>query len=176
MLLAKEGKKRRGDDEAEGEAPPAPTPKHVRRLVEVRWRDVGRLEPILREDPVSRQSYTWRHAEVFGLDRDTIFLFLEGREDVLEEAVARVLKFARPAADPQELWRRLDAEGDDAAVSLGALAARADADAPPGPPLPEPRNEAERRLWEAESRYKALESRVTGFFWRLGMRMRRKRF
>lgn len=148
----------------------------IRRVIEVRWKDVDRLEAILREDAVSRQSFAWRRASHFGIDRDTAFIFLAGREDVLTEATAAILKFGRPAANDQELWRIHNEDEDHAAESVGALVAQAERDAPPPPPPPEPANEWQRRWWTLRNGVIDGMGRISGWFWRLGLRMRRKKY
>lgn len=92
------------------------------RVFEVRPKDKDKLDKVLEDDTVGRQSITTRNAKDFGYpDRDTLFVFLEGEEKAMLHAEALVLEFGRRAAAADELYQKLKAEEDEAASGLGFI-------------------------------------------------------
>lgn len=93
----------------------------VYRVFEVRREDADRLEAVLRRDDVSRQSAVVKEARALGLERDTLFLHLEGDEEVLEAAAEVLASFARETPLAEQVHRRLRWEEAAAARGLGSV-------------------------------------------------------
>lgn len=89
------------------------------RVLEVRRRDADRLADVLRRDDVSRQSITVKEARAMGLERDTLFVHLEGDEDVLDRAEAVILDFGRRTKLADAVHAGIKREEERAAGSLG---------------------------------------------------------
>lgn len=80
------------------------------------------VEALLDEDPLSRQSVTVKDSDSLGLDRDTVLVFLQGDEDVLEEAEAEFRELGgEEPAEAEELQEKLDEEEQAAAGGVGFI-------------------------------------------------------
>lgn len=115
------------------------------RVFEVRDKDRERLAADLAEDRISRLSLWVREARHFGLDRDTVFVVLDGYEGILDEAQNRILAYGRIPEEADRVLAWVRWEDDASALAVGTVMGPvADpAEAPPRPSAP-----VWKRFWE----------------------------
>ncbi|MHB8584318.1 MAG: hypothetical protein ACYDDF_00565 [Thermoplasmatota archaeon] len=92
------------------------------RVLEVPNAERAKLDAMLAEDPLSRQSITVKDAKGVGVNRASVMVILEGDERVLADAFAKAKTFG--AVEPAEAKHILavhQEESDAAASGMGAI-------------------------------------------------------
>lgn len=80
------------------------------------------LEDLTEEDPLSRQSIKIKDADALDLDREGVFVFVEGDDAILDEAAEdfKDIDGAVPT-DASDLWDQVDDEEAAAASGVGSI-------------------------------------------------------
>jgi len=94
----------------------------VYRVFRVPPGQASKIEVLLKDDLVSRQSITRREAKSLGLPEDGIILLVEGSPTGVERAAALLTDVpALEGAAADNVYRRLKSEDEDAASGLGLV-------------------------------------------------------
>lgn len=94
----------------------------ARRIYEIPKSARSDADALLAEDPLGRQSITIRDASNFDLDRESVLVFIEGDESVLEDAdeAFQALDAEEPD-EAEDLWDALKAEEEEVAGGVGFI-------------------------------------------------------
>lgn len=80
------------------------------------------LEDLTDEDPLSRQSIKIKDADALSLDREAVFVFVEGDEEVLDEARDDFEEIGGAVpTDAEDLFEQVDDEEAAAASGVGSI-------------------------------------------------------
>jgi hypothetical protein len=93
-------------------------------IFEVKTEDVGKINTLLKDDIVSRQSILTRDANSLGVDKDVSFVKIEGSEEGLKKAeeIAKELGFDKlDAKEAEELNKKIEEQEDSAASGMGMI-------------------------------------------------------
>ncbi|MFP4116283.1 MAG: hypothetical protein ACLFTQ_03740 [Candidatus Aenigmatarchaeota archaeon] len=92
-------------------------------VFEVDKDEKSRLDGVIDEDPVARLSITERNGETLGIDKEGVFVVLEGDEEICEEAREKITEFGEEleAEDRKEVIEAVEAEEEEAAEGFGSI-------------------------------------------------------
>lgn len=89
-------------------------------IFSVKKEDVGKIDPVLRDDMVSRQSIVVRDASSLGIEKDVRYVLIEGSEEAIKKA-SDLFKGVGKREKDREVYRRFKREEDDVARGIGLI-------------------------------------------------------
>jgi predicted transcriptional regulator len=93
-------------------------------IFEVKTEDVGKINQMLKDDLVSRQSLLTRDSSSLGIDKDVSYVKVEGSKDGLKKAeeIAKDLKFKKLNKKRlEEVNKKIEEQEDSAADGMGMI-------------------------------------------------------
>jgi len=83
----------------------------------------GKVDEILKDDVVSRQSITVRDAEALGLEEKGLLILIEGTEEALKRSEELFKDVAKkiPEEEAKEIFSKFKAQEEDVAGSIGFI-------------------------------------------------------
>ena len=93
-------------------------------IYEVKTEEVGKINQMLKDDIVSRQSILTRDASSLGLDKEVSFVKIEGSEEGLKKAeeIAKELNFKKlDKKESDDINKKIIEQEDSAADGMGMI-------------------------------------------------------
>ena len=93
-------------------------------IFEVKTEDVGKINQLLKDDIVSRQSILTRDSSSLNIDKDVSYLKIEGSEEGLKKAeeIAKEFKFKKLKKNESEkINKKIEEQEDSAADGMGMI-------------------------------------------------------
>lgn len=93
-------------------------------IFEVKTEDVGKINQMLKDDLVSRQSILTRDASSLSIDKDVSYVKIEGSKEGLKKAgeIAKDLKFKKLSKKKSgEVNKKIEEQEDSAADGMGMI-------------------------------------------------------
>lgn len=93
-------------------------------IFEVKTDDVGKINTLLKEDLVSRQSILTRDANSLGVDKEVSYVKIEGSEQGIKKAeeISKELGFKKlDTKEAEELNKKIEEQEDSAASGMGMI-------------------------------------------------------
>ncbi len=93
-------------------------------IFEVKAEDVGKINQMLKDDLVSRQSILTRDASSLSIDKDVSYVKIEGSKEGLKKAgeIAKDLKFKKLSKKKSgEVNKKIEEQEDSAADGMGMI-------------------------------------------------------
>ena len=93
-------------------------------IFEVKTEDVGKINQMLKDDLVSRQSILTRDASSLSIDKDVSYVKIEGSKEGLKKAgeIAKDLKFKKLNKKKSgEVNKKIEEQEDSAADGMGMI-------------------------------------------------------
>ena len=93
-------------------------------IFEVKKEELGKINEMLKDDTVNRQSILTRDASSIGIDKDVSFLRIEGSEEGLKRAeeLAKEYEFSKLAdSDAEDVNQKIKEQEDQAADGMGMI-------------------------------------------------------
>jgi len=93
-------------------------------IFEVKSEDVGKINKLIKDDLVSRQSILTRDSSSLNIDKDVSFLKIEGSEEGIKksEELAKEYKFKKlDAKKAEEINKKIEEQEDSAASGMGMI-------------------------------------------------------
>lgn len=93
-------------------------------IFEVKTEEVGKINQMLKDDLVSRQSILTRDASSLSIDKDVSYVKIEGSEEGLKKAgeIAKDLKFKKLNKKKSgEVNKKIEEQEDSAADGMGMI-------------------------------------------------------
>ena len=93
-------------------------------IFEIKTEDVGKINQMLKDDLVSRQSILTRDASSLSIDKDVSYVKIEGSEEGLKKAgeIAKNLKFKKLNKKKSgEVNKKIEEQEDSAADGMGMI-------------------------------------------------------
>lgn len=93
-------------------------------IYEVKTEEVGKINQMVKDDLVSRQSILTRDASSLGLDKEVTFVKVEGSEKGLKKAeeIAKELKFKKLGKkESDDINKKIEEQEDSAADGMGMI-------------------------------------------------------
>ena len=93
-------------------------------IFEVKTEDVGKINQMLKDDLVSRQSLLTRDSSSLGIDKDVSYVKVEGSKEGLKKAeeIAKDLKFKKlNKKKTEEVNKKIEEQEDSAADGMGMI-------------------------------------------------------
>ena len=93
-------------------------------IFEVKSEDITKINEVIKDDLISRQSILTRDASALGLDDDVSYLKIEGSKEGLEKATELAKEFGfkkLSEKDAQEINKKIIAEEEEAADGMGMI-------------------------------------------------------
>jgi hypothetical protein len=95
----------------------------MRTVFKVEKDDEGKLDEVLDEDPVSRLSITKRSGKSLGIEEEGIFIVLEGKQEICEEAEGELEGFAEKVSgdEKEEVTEAIKQEEEKSMKGFGSI-------------------------------------------------------
>jgi len=93
-------------------------------IFEVKKEDKSKIDSILRDDLVSRQSITTREASALDIDKDVIYVKIEGSEEGVRRAEELFKEISERKLDEKEaedINEKIKAQDENAALGMGNI-------------------------------------------------------
>ena len=93
-------------------------------IFEVQKEQIGKINELLKDDIVNRQSILTRDASALGIDKDVSYLRIEGSEKGLKRAeeLAKEFEFTKLAEnDARDVDQKIKEQEDSAANGMGMI-------------------------------------------------------
>jgi hypothetical protein len=93
-------------------------------IFEVKKEQIGKINALLKDDIVNRQSILTRDASALGIDKDVSYLKIEGSEKGLKRAeeLAKEFEFSKLAEnDARDIDQKIKEQEDSAADGMGMI-------------------------------------------------------
>jgi hypothetical protein len=93
-------------------------------IFEVKKEQIGKINALLKDDIVNRQSILTRDASALGIDKDVSYLRIEGSEKGLKRAeeLAKEFEFSKLAEnDARDIDQKIKEQEDSAADGMGMI-------------------------------------------------------
>jgi len=93
-------------------------------IFEVKTEDVGKINQMLKDDLVSRQSLLTRDSSSLGIDKDVSYVKVEGSKEGLKKAeeIAKELEFKKlNKKKSEEVNKKIEEQEDSAADGMGMI-------------------------------------------------------
>ena len=93
-------------------------------IFEVKTEEVGKINQMLKDDLVSRQSILTRDASSLSIDKDVSYVKIEGSKEGLKKAgeIAKDLKFKKLSKKKSgEVNKKIEEQEDSAADGMGMI-------------------------------------------------------
>ena len=93
-------------------------------IFEVKTKDVGKINQMLKDDLVSRQSILTRDSSSLSIDKDVSYVKIEGSKEGLKKAeeIAKDLKFKKLNKKKSgEVNKKIEEQEDSAADGMGMI-------------------------------------------------------
>ena len=93
-------------------------------IFEVKSEDVGKINKVIKDDLVSRQSILTRDSSSLGIDGDSSYLKIEGSDDGIKKAeeLAKDQEFKKlDKKKAEEINKKIEEQEDSAATGMGMI-------------------------------------------------------
>lgn len=93
-------------------------------IFEVKKEDSRKIDEVLKDDLVSRQSITTRDASSLDIDKDAVYVKIEGSEEGVRRAEELFKELSAKKLDEkeaEEINKRMEAQDESAALGLGSV-------------------------------------------------------
>ncbi len=93
-------------------------------IFEVNKEDAGKIDEVLKDDIVSRQSITTRDGKSLDVDKDVIYVKIEGSEEGVkraEDLFGKVGIKKMEKEDAEKINEKIKSQDDSAAVGMGMI-------------------------------------------------------
>jgi len=93
-------------------------------IFEVKTEDVGKINQMLKDDLVSRQSLLTRDSSSLGINKDVFYVKVEGNKEGLKKAekIAKELEFKKlNKKKSEEVNKKIEEQEDSAADGMGMI-------------------------------------------------------
>jgi hypothetical protein len=92
-------------------------------IFSVEKQKIGRIDPTVKDDVISRQSIFVRDANALGLDEDTRYVIIEGNPEALKRAEELFSDFAKQlkGEDGQKIYQAFKVTEEDASSGMGMI-------------------------------------------------------
>jgi len=93
-------------------------------IFEVKKDQIGKIDQVIRDDIVSRQSITTRDAGALDIDKEVTYVKIEGSEEGIkraEELFKEIDVKRLPEKEAQEINEKMKSQDDSAAVGMGMI-------------------------------------------------------
>mgnify|MGYP005627408753 CR=1 FL=1 len=91
-------------------------------IFEIKKEDSRKIDEVLKDDLVSRQSITTRDASSLDIDKDVVYVKIEGSEEGIKRAEELFKELSAKKLDEkeaEEINKRMEAQDESAALGLG---------------------------------------------------------
>ncbi len=91
-------------------------------IFEVKKEDSRKIDEVLKDDLVSRQSITTREASSLDIDKDVVYVKIEGSEEGIKRAEELFKEISAKKLDEkeaEEINKKIEAQDESAALGLG---------------------------------------------------------
>ena len=91
-------------------------------IFEIKKEDSRKIDEVLKDDVVSRQSITTRDASSLDIDKDVVYVKIEGSEEGIKRAEELFKEFSAKKLDEkeaEEINKKMEAQDESAALGLG---------------------------------------------------------
>ena len=91
-------------------------------IFEIKKEDSRKIDEVLKDDMVSRQSITTRDASSLDIDKDVVYVKIEGSEEGIKRAEELFKEFSAKKLDEkeaEEINKKMEAQDESAALGLG---------------------------------------------------------
>ncbi|MCD6541905.1 MAG: hypothetical protein J7K38_01095 [Thermoplasmata archaeon] len=91
-------------------------------IFEIKKEDSRKIDEVLKDDLVSRQSITTRDASSLDIDKDVVYVKIEGSEEGIKRAEELFKEFSAKKLDEkeaEEINKKMEAQDESAALGLG---------------------------------------------------------
>ncbi len=91
-------------------------------IFEIKKEDSRKIDEVLKDDLVSRQSITTRDASSLDIDKDVVYVKIEGSEEGIKRAEELFKEFSAKKLDEKEakeINKKMEAQDESAALGLG---------------------------------------------------------
>jgi len=91
-------------------------------IFEIKKEDSRKIDEVLKDDLVSRQSITTRDASSLDIDKDVVYVKIEGSEEGIKRAEELFKEFSTKKLDEkeaEEINKKMEAQDESAALGLG---------------------------------------------------------
>lgn len=92
-------------------------------LFSVKKENIGKIDRVLKDDLVSRQSITVRDASVLGINKDARFVLVEGTEEALKKAdeLFKPIGTREPEDEAKVVYAKFKEEDSNVASGMGLV-------------------------------------------------------
>ena len=91
-------------------------------IFEIKKEDSRKIDEVLKDDLVSRQSITTRDASSLDIDKDVVYVKIEGSEEGIRRAEELFKELSAKKLDEkeaEEINKKMEAQDESAALGLG---------------------------------------------------------
>ncbi len=91
-------------------------------IFEIKKEDSRKIDEVLKDDLVSRQSITTRDASSLDIDKDVVYVKIEGSEEGIKRAEELFKEFSAKKLDEkeaEEINKKMEVQDESAALGLG---------------------------------------------------------
>ncbi|KAA0007565.1 MAG: hypothetical protein FE037_02695 [Thermoplasmata archaeon] len=91
-------------------------------IFEIKKEDSRKIDEVLKDDLVSRQSITTRDASSLDIDKDVVYVKIEGSEEGIKRAEELFKEFSAKKLgekEAEEINKKMEAQDESAALGLG---------------------------------------------------------